>query len=385
MGSTSAVGPVASAPVLVDAVFVDAGSFDAVSLEAVPFEAASFEPGPQLLLASDPGAWARWIDVLTLSGGHNTRVVLIAAVLLGVAAGVVGSFAMLKRRSLVADAIAHASLAGVCAAFALQHLSVTFFSDSGDAAPPERSLPLLLLGAALAGALAVAAIEWLVARTRLTADAATAAVSSSLFGAGIVGLSMTRRMEGADQAGLGQLILGSTASMTEHDAWLMAGLAVAVIGVTALLRKPLVAVAFNKRFALTSGLPVRALDAVLGAMVAAITLAGLQAVGMLLVVALLAIPAAAARLWTKKVAPLIVLAGGLGGLAALLGASASAVLPDVPAGSLIVLSAAALFTASLIAAPERGLVAGLVAGARLRRSARELAERPAAPHEGGDA
>jgi manganese/zinc/iron transport system permease protein len=323
--------------------------------------------------AGEPVRHVDWLDVLTFDGGYNTNVVLLGTILLGIGAGAVGSFAMLKRRALVADAVAHASLLGVAVAF-LVH---------GALGGTERSLPVLLTGAAAAGGLAVAAIEALVRGTRLTEDTATATVSSSFFGAGIVALSVARRTSGADQAGLNQLIFGSTAAMTGDDARTMAAISGVCIAATLVLLRPLTTVAFNPRFARTAGLPVRALDALLAALVAAVTLAGLQAVGMLLVVALLVVPAATARLWTRRVGPLVALAALLGAAAGWIGASLSAVLPDAPAGSLIVLVAASLFASSLVASPERGLLSGWVRLRSLRSRARAAAAATAAAEEVG--
>ena len=118
-----------------------------------------------------------------LGGGHNTNVVLLGTILLGVSAGTVGSFAMLKGRALVADAISHASLVGVALAFLL-HAAL---------GQQERSMPVLMLGAALSGACAVVAIEWLARRTRLSPETAVATVSSASFGAGIVALGHPTR------------------------------------------------------------------------------------------------------------------------------------------------------------------------------------------------
>ncbi|MEM1449527.1 MAG: metal ABC transporter permease [Planctomycetota bacterium] len=304
-----------------------------------------------------------WLEVLAFRGGYNTNVVLAGAMLLGIGAGVVGPFAMLKRRALVADAMAHATLVGVSVAFLI----------STAAGATERSLATLLVGAAVAGGLAVLAIELLVRATRLTVDTATATVSSSSFGAGIVALSAVRRTPGADQAGLDRLIFGSTASMTSADAWLVAGICAVCITLTVALIKPLTAVAFNERFAVTAGLPVRLLDGVVAALVATVTLAGLQAVGMLLVVALLVTPAATARLWTTRVGALVALSAMIGASAGWVGASLSAVLPNAPAGSLIVLVAAATFATSLALAPERGLLSGWIRLRRLRERARAAA------------
>ena len=316
---------------------------------------------------------AQWLNVLTLGGGYNTNVVLFGVALLGLAAGAVGSFAMLKKQSLVADAFAHASLVGVAAAFLIH---AQLHSRAGG--PPERNMVVLLAGAGVAGALAVGAIEWLTRKTRLHADTATAAVSSASFGAGIAMLSIARRTSGADQAGLDSLIFGAASAMTRADTLAMGSLALAAAVFTFILFKPLRAVAFNVRFARTSGLPVGAIDAALGALVAAVTLAGMQAVGMLLVVALLVTPCAAARLWTRAVGPLVALSAFLGAASGVLGVSLSRVVPSVPTGAVVVLISAVFFVLSALLAPERGIVAGLRRERQLReRIAHELLAGPA--------
>ncbi len=311
----------------------------------------------------DPSLMEAWGQVLSFGGGYNTNVVLVGTILLGLSAGAVGSFAMLKGRALVADAISHASLVGVALAF-LMHAVL---------GQEERSMPLLMLGAALSGACAVVSIEWLARHTRLSPETAVATVSSASFGAGIVALSATRRVSGADRAGLDELIFGSTASMTSADAALMAVLATLALGATLALYKVLTAVAFNERFARARGLPVRLLDAVLAALVGAVAMAGLQAVGMLLVAALLVAPAATARLWTTRVAPMVAVAAAVGAGAAWVGASISAVTPSAPAGPLIILSAAAAFLFSLLVAPERGILSGWLRHRRLAAAARRVA------------
>ncbi|MEM8713022.1 MAG: metal ABC transporter permease [Planctomycetota bacterium] len=132
-----------------------------------------------MLGLADPSWLGDWWDVILLRGGYNTNVVLFGVALLGLAAGAIGSFAMLKKQSLVADAFAHASLAGVGGAFLTQ--SWLTAATSPDAPPPERNMVVLLAGAGITGSLAVATIEFLVRRTRLRADTATAAVSSASF------------------------------------------------------------------------------------------------------------------------------------------------------------------------------------------------------------
>jgi manganese/zinc/iron transport system permease protein len=290
---------------------------------------------------------SEFVDVLALRGGFNTNVVLSGTALLGLAAGVVGTFALLRQRSLVADALSHAALPGVALAF----LAASSLGLTG------HRLPWLLLGALLTGLAAAAAIELLVSRARLSGDTATAVVLASSFGLGTVLLGVAQRTAGGGQAGLAHLVFGRTAGLLVRDVQVMAALATVALVTALLLGRGFAAVAFNERFARTTGLPVRGLDAALGALLALVTLAGLQAVGMLLVVALLVAPAAAARLWVTRVPAMAALAGALGAASGYVGAALSATVPNAPAGAVIVLTAATIFGASLVLSPHRGVVA----------------------------
>lgn len=307
--------------------------------------------------------------ILTFQGGYNTNAVLAGATMLGLAAGVVGVFALLRRRSLVADAIGHATLPGLVLAF----LAAVALGASG------RSMPVLLLGAATSGALAVAAIHAILRFTRLREDAAIGIVLGVFFGAGVVLLSYVQNPDnngGASPAGLHHFIYGQTAAMRAGDAYLMAALALAAVAVTLALFKEFLLTTFNDDFARVLGLPTAALDATMLAMVVLVTVAGLQAVGLILVIALLIIPPVAARLWTDRLPVLILTAAGLGALSGYAGAATSALMPRTPAGAVIVLCAGAIFIVSLLIAPRHGVVAAAShrAAQRLRIAGDHLLE-----------
>lgn len=306
-----------------------------------------------------PPTWNEILRVLTFQGGYNTNAVLAGAAMLGLAAGVVGVFALLRRRSLVADAIGHATLPGIVLAF----LTAVAMGMSG------RSLPVLLLGAALASALSVACIFAIIRYTRLREDAAIGIVLGVFFGVGVVLLSFVQHpgnTGGASPAGLHHFIYGQTAAMRAGDAYVMAALALIAVGVTAALFKEFVLVTFNSEHARVLGLPFTLLDGTMLALVVLVTVAGLQAVGLILVIALLIIPPVAARLWTDRLPVLVVCAGGLGACSGYAGAAASALLPRTPAGSVIVLSAGSVFFVSLLAAPRHGVVATVLRRITLR-------------------
>jgi manganese/zinc/iron transport system permease protein len=276
--------------------------------------------------------------------GHNTLVVLAGCAALGAAAGVVGCFALLRGRALLADAVGHAALPGVVAA----SLLVALFG--GDA----RALGPLLIGAAASGALGLLALRRLTASGRIRPDAGIAVVLSAFYALGTVGLSVAQTLPGAAQAGLTHFILGQAATLTEADALLAALLAAGCVAVAAVLFQPLRALCFDEAFARAQGLPVRALDLALLGLLLVVCVAGLPAVGLILVVALLLVPAAAARLLAARLPAMLVLAGLLGAASGAAGALLSTTVAEVPTGAAVVLVAIAGFGLALLVARRRG-------------------------------
>lgn len=297
------------------------------------------------------------LQVLALQGGWNTTVVCLGAAALGLAGGVCGSFAMLRRRSLVSDAASHATLPGVVVAFMLG----TWLVGDG------RALPILLAGAAVAAGLAVLAVQWIKDRTRLPEDTAIASVLSVAYGLGMVLLSVAQVMPQGGQAGLEKFLLGATAGMLASEAQLIAACALLVALVVGALFKELAVAAFDPEFAQATGHDVRRLDLLLMMLVLAVVVIGLKAVGLVLVIAVLVIPPAAARFCTERLRAMVLLAGGIGAAGAYLGAALSATAPDRPTGGLIVLTLAAIFTCCLLLGPARGLAA-----VALRRNRRRI-------------
>lgn len=286
------------------------------------------------------------VRILLLQGGYNTTVVMLGAAALGVAAGAVGVFAMLRRRALVSDAVAHATLPGIAAAFiAAAVLGI-----------PGRNPMVLMIGAAVAAVLALVAIQALARVSRVPEDTATAAVLASTFGLGLALLSIVQSLRTGGQAGLDAYIFGSTAGMLETEAYGMAVLAAVCLVALALVFKELAAVAFDPAFATASGLSVTRLDAVVALLSLATVVIGLRVVGLVLIVALLVIPPAAARFWSDRLVVVVAVAAGFGALSAFLGAAISAVAPDVPTGATIVIVGAALFAVSLLFGAARGLL-----------------------------
>lgn len=293
-----------------------------------------------------------FLAALTLQAGYNAALVAVGAGLLGLAAGAVGAFLLMRRRALLPDAMAHATLPGVALAF----MVMVALGGTG------RSLPGLMLGGAVTAALGALAVGWLTLRGRLQPDAAIGAVLSVFFGAGLVLLTLVQGMAAGQQAGLESLLLGATAGMLRADVLAIAATAVAVCAGLWVLRRPLVILAFDPGHAAALGLRARLLDTALMALVLAVTVAGMRITGVVLVLSLLLSPAVAARFWTQGAGAMVALAAAFGAGAGWTGAALSASAPNLPAGPVIALTATALVAVSFAIAPARGL-----AGRMLRR------------------
>ncbi len=278
---------------------------------------------------------------------YNTRVVFFGTAILGACAGVVGTHLFLRRRALLGDVASHAALPGVCLAFLI-----------GEAIQPGggKSLGGLMLGASLSALCGVACLEGIRRTKRLAEDAALAIVLSLFFGLGAALLTVIQSLETGSAAGLADFLFGKPAGLLLADVKLIGASSAVVLLVCALLWKELVVVSFDVSFAQTQGWPIRTLDFLLVGLVTAITVIGMQCVGLLLIVSLLIIPPAAARFWTDRIGTLAILSGVLGALSAGCGVMLSAAFPRLAAGAVIVLCATALFAISLFAGSQRGVL-----------------------------
>ena len=292
-----------------------------------------------------PG-WNKISDTL-LMRQYNTRIVLLGSILLGIGAGTVGTFMLLRKRSLVGDVVSHASLPGIAMAFLAIELA---YPGKG------RSLPVLLFGALLAGLLAVLCTIGIRRFSRIKEDTALAIVLSVFFGIGIALFTIIQKLPTGQVAGLQQFIYGQTASMTSADVGLIGLASILVIAVSAALFKEFGLLCFDEEFGRSHGWPTTWLDLILMALVVCIAITGLQSVGMLLVVAMLIIPPAAARFWTDRLGSMTVIAAVLGGLSAWLGGVVSSLFARFSAGAVIVLAGTLFFLVSLAFGTRRGLL-----------------------------
>lgn len=292
---------------------------------------------------------SEFLNALLLNAGYNAALVGIGAALLGLAAGAAGTFLFLRKRALVSDAVAHATLPGVGLAFIITVLL------GGDG----RNLIVLLAGSAITATLGLLIVEWMTRRTRLSEDAAIGAVLSVFFGIGVVLLTVIQTMSSGRQAGLESFLLGSTAGMLFEDAIVIALGGSLVVIATILLRRPMTLVSFDAEYAAALGYNVPRIDLAMMGLVMAVTVIGLKVVGLILVVALLIIPAVTARFWTERSERVLWTASVIGASSGYIGAAISASAPALPTGPIIVLVCAGIFVFSMLFAPARGVAAAI--------------------------
>lgn len=280
-----------------------------------------------------------WHDLLF---DYTLRTVALGSAALGLVSGALGTFAVLRRQSLLGDAVSHAALPGIVLAFMV----------TGSKAPL-----VLVLGAAIAGWLGALLVMLIVGTSILKTDTALGLVLSTFFGFGLVLLSIVQRSAGAGQAGLDRFLFGQAATLVGEDLKTMTILGALVLGAMVVLWKEFKALAFDPAFAGAMGLPVRLLDVILTSLLVIAIVIGLQTVGVVLMSAMIIAPAAAARQWTDRLGRLVLLAGLFGAVSGLSGAVLSSMIPRLPTGPTIVLCMTALMLLSLAFAPNRGLAA----------------------------
>ena len=303
---------------------------------------------------ADASIGERLIETLSR---HNTQMVLMGTCLLSATAGVVGVFMVLRRRALVGDVVGHSALPGIVAAFLVMEM---IEAGSG------KSMPALLAGAFVAGLAGAVSVMLIDRYSRVKADAALAIVLSVFYGGGVALLSVVQEVPSGSAAGLNTLLIGMAASLVSSDVTVFAVVAGVILLTTLLLFKELTLMCFDEQFAAAEGWPVFLLDALLISLVVAVTIIGMQSVGLILVVGILIIPASASRFWTDDIRWMVAIAAAIGAMSSIAGILISALFPRIAAGAMIVLCGSAFFVFSLCCGKRRGLFWRVLERRRLR-------------------
>ncbi|MFD2117728.1 metal ABC transporter permease [Paenibacillus yanchengensis] len=279
--------------------------------------------------------------IVMLFRDPNMQWIFLGCSLLGLSSGLIGCFTYLRKQSLVGDTLAHAALPGICIAFMLSGV---------------KSMFLFLIGATVAGFIATIGIGVITRHSKLKQDAALGIVLSTFFGFGIVLLSIIQRGDYGNQAGLNRFMFGQAASMVSSDVYMMAIISVLLVIICFLLFKQFKLISFDPGFARGLGYPVTFLEQLMLLLVVIAVVAGIQAVGVVLVAALLITPAVAARYWTNQLSIMVILSSVIGAASGGLGTLISASVPNMPTGPVTVLAAAFIFLISILFGSSKGLL-----------------------------
>ena len=286
----------------------------------------------------------------------NVLWVLIGSILLGISASVIGSFAFLRRRSLIGDALAHAALPGVMMAFILFQ---------------TRDPLVMFLGAVTSSFIGFFIIDWLPKNTKIKPDAALAITLSFFFALGLMLLSFIQGMEVENKSGLDKILFGQAAAMTLDDINLLMVVTSFILISVVLFFQKFRLIAFNASFARSLGIAVNRYELLLALLIVMSVVVGLQLVGVVLMAAVLLTPVATARLWSDQLKNILLLAGAVGALSAIISTQISYLAPAMPTGPWMVVSLSTLFFLSLLFAPKNGLIKRYLQQQQLRQKVAE--------------
>ncbi|GEN55859.1 hypothetical protein GCM10012290_05070 [Halolactibacillus alkaliphilus] len=271
----------------------------------------------------------------------NTGWVLLSTTMLGIAAGAIGCLAYWKKQNLMSDALSHAALPGVVITFLIFQ---------------EKNLLLLVIGAGISALIGALLIQWITTSSRISEDAAMGMILSVFYGLGIMLLSIASRSSGGNQSGLDNFIFGQAAAMVRSDIRTMMMLAVIVILTVVIGFKEWKIYLFDQSFANSIGLPLKAMNTLYTFVLVVTIVIGIQAVGVILMAAILIIPAVSARYWTHSFKCMLIISSIFGAFSGAIGTLISAQGRGWPTGPFIVVVAASFFIFSLVFGKEKGLL-----------------------------
>ncbi len=276
-----------------------------------------------------------------LFNDYTLRTISLGTAILGAICGMLGSFAVLRKQSLLGDAISHAALPGIAIAFLITGTKET---------------NVLLIGALISGLIGAFWIRGITRRTHLKSDTALGLILSIFFGFGMLLLTYIQKQPNANQAGLDKFLFGQAATLLARDVWFMATVTLVCLLVLLLFWKEFKILLFDADYAKTLGFNTKMIDILITSFIVLAIVLGLQTVGVVLMSAMLLAPAAAARQWTNSLGIMVVLAAVFGATSGVVGTAISASQNNLSTGPVIVLVAATFVILSFIFSPSRGLL-----------------------------
>ena len=271
----------------------------------------------------------------------SVRYAVFGSIILGLCCGLLGSFIVVRKLSLMGDALSHAVLPGVAIGF--------MWNMSKDPVA-------IFVGATVAGLLGTFTVGLITQTTRLKEDTALGMVLASFFAVGISMVTMMQRLPTGNKSGIDKFLFGQASAIGADDIRLMSGVAVVVLVILTLFYKEFLVSSFDAAFARVTGIRVRMFHHLLMLLLAFSVVIALQAVGVVLVSAMLITPAATAYLLTDRMHRMLVFASLIGMISGVVGAFLSFLGNNLPTGPLMVLATSFVFACAFFFSPRHGLL-----------------------------
>jgi manganese/zinc/iron transport system permease protein len=272
----------------------------------------------------------------------NVLFVVVGMICINASSALIGSFAFLRKRALIGDSIAHSLLPGICLGFILAG---------------EKNLFYLFIGAFLTGWFSTFLVDFIVNNSKVKQDAAIGIVLSFFFAFGVVLLSYIQNAGYTDQGGLNSFLFGQAAAINRSEIGLFIGVFIVVLLAIIVFYRHFVVVSFNADFAHSVGIPVRTIEFFMTSLTVLAIASGIQALGVILMSALIVTPAAAARFWTDKLKMMLLIAVVFSVISGVLGAFVSYAISGTPTGPWVVVFLSIFTLLSFVFSTKRGILA----------------------------
>ncbi len=309
------------------------------------------------------------MSLLEFLGNHTYRMVFFGTMIIGLVAGSLGSFAYLRKQSLISDVVSHAALPGSLLSFLA---AVVLFGTDG------RNMVGLIMGAVVIGTLAVLFSNAITRLSKIRIDTAMAVTLTIFFGVGMLLMRIIANGAYPGKGGIQDYLFGNASVITIADLTTSIVTGTLALVLMIVFWKEFSLRTFDEDHAVVLGFRGRTIDILMFTTIAIATVIGVKAVGLVLMVAFVVTPPAAARQWTRTLPGMVVLSGVFGAVGSGMGAYLSIVLGKIPTGPLIVLTMFGIFLFSLLFSPRRSIITRSMKRARARSELkRELSRDPA--------
>ena len=295
-------------------------------------------------------------DFLDLLTNYTFRTMILGTGIVGAVAGLLGCLLYLRKQTMISDVIGHSAIGGVALGFIV---CTTLLGVNG------RSMLALTISAAVTTAVAVLVTNLITRWSRLGTDAAMAVTLALFFGGGMVLMRWIVHSTLPERGGIEKYMFGNASTLNNEDLVTIAIIAALIVAIVVALFKEFMLFAFDPVQATMLGFSPRVLQPVMLVTITTGIVIGIKAVGLILMIGFVMLPAVAARQWARRLPSMALISTAIGGVGGIVGSVVSVQLGRVPTGPVIIMVLFAVFVVSLLVAPGRSLLAQVLGRRRL--------------------